>query len=224
MDDDEETTVEDEREIELTSISAIFPEIVLDKEDPFSASIDLPVTPYKPLAVRFTQSLEDVTHEYPPSLPSLDSIPARRVSDSKTSRKSTDLISTNNTTYLAHLPPLHLRISLPEGYPATHPPVFALSTSPAWLPIHMLEQLRADGERLWEDFGHDQVVFAYIDHLQQAAENAFGILEERGALEISRECKVALTNYDTKAKRAIFERETFDCGICLGNYPSAAKK
>jgi len=122
----------------------------------------------------------------------------------------------NDLNYLSHLPPLHLKIVLPDGYPAICPPTFDLSTSPSWLSDEVFDRLRADGERLWEEFGHDQVVFAFIDHLQQAAENAFGVLSDTTKnLEISQDHKIALLDYNIKAERAAFEKETFDCGICL---------
>lgn len=78
---------------------------------------------------------------------------------------------------------------------------------------------------MWEEFGHDQVVYAYIDHLQQAAENAFGIVdsgegnrEGETRLQMSPEHKIAILDYDMKAKKDAFEKETFECGICLGKW------
>ena len=66
---------------------------------------------------------------------------------------------------------------------------------------------------LWEENGHDQVLYTYIDHLMEAAEKAFGVHD---VLEVSPELKVALLDFDLKAKRAKFEKETFECGVCLG--------
>ena len=94
--------------------------------------------------------------------------------------------------------------------------MFDLSTTPQWLPTAVLERLQADGTRLWEELGHDQVVFAYIDHLQQGAENTFGVLNGNETLQVSQELKIALLDFDINAKRAAFEKETFTCGVCLG--------
>jgi E3 ubiquitin-protein ligase RNF14 len=164
---DSPPALEDEREVELSSIAAIFPEIILDPQDPFSASIDLPVVPSYPLPVVFPESLESVT-----------------LSVDAGAEPATE------THYLSHLPDLRLEITLPEGYPASSAPHFRISTSPQWLPGAILEQLKIDGQRLWEDLGHDQVVFAYIDHLQQAAEDTFGVLGESEYLQVSPDHKI----------------------------------
>jgi E3 ubiquitin-protein ligase RNF14 len=68
---------------------------------------------------------------------------------------------------------------------------------------------------MWEEFGHSQVVFAYIDHLQQSAENAFGMVADGETLEILQDYKISLLDYDVKATQAAFEKETFDCSVCL---------
>jgi E3 ubiquitin-protein ligase RNF14 len=192
MTDDMASGMEDEREIELSSISAIFPEIVLDPLHPFSASIDLPVTPSTPLPVAFPE-----------------------ITDTADQARD-DLDTQLETHHLSHLPGLRLRISLPKGYPGSTPPVFDLSITPQWLSPAVLERLRADGTRLWDEFGHDQIVFAYIDHLQQAAENTFGVLVGNEPVHISQDYKIALLDFDINAKRAAFEKETFTCGVCLG--------
>ena len=40
---------DDEREEELSSIAAIFPELIINPSNPFAACIDIPVTPASPL-------------------------------------------------------------------------------------------------------------------------------------------------------------------------------
>lgn len=187
-----DTDGDDERQTELDSIIAIFPEIVLDSAKQFAASIDIPVTPLSPVPVTFPASSDGST---------LESI-------------NTELPA--ETHNLNHLPSLHLQIILPEGYPSQTAPIFQLCTVPAWLSQDILTRLEGEGTRLWEEFGHDQVVYAYIDHIQQAAENAFGVLESSPHLEVSQEHKISLLDFDIKAKRTAFETETFDCGICLG--------
>lgn len=201
MEDDSAPLGEDEREIELFTIVAIYPELLIDSEDPFSATLDLPVIPTTPLAVLFPA----VADGAPPTL-----IHANAPADA--TNAPVDLHR------LSYLPPLHVEINLPEGYPAEKAPIFHLSTSPPWLLKDSLENLEAYGSQLWEELGHDQTVFAYIDHLQQAAENAFGVQENDAALNISLDCKIALLDFEIKAKRAAFEKETFDCGICLGRF------
>jgi E3 ubiquitin-protein ligase RNF14 len=196
MNDDMSTEPEDERETELSSISAIFPELLLHSQEPFSASIDIPVTPSLPLQVAFPEASDGVP------------VAIIDTEGGKEPRRETHLLS--------HLPSIHLEITLPEGYPATNPPSFKLSTSPQWLSGAVLDRLVSDGLRLWEEFGHGQVVYAYIDHLQQAAESSFGILGDSEYLQVSQDLKISLLDFDIKAKRAAFEKETFDCGVCLG--------
>ncbi|KAH0263459.1 hypothetical protein KCU84_g21401, partial [Aureobasidium melanogenum] len=48
--------IEDEREEELSTISAIYPELLVDPNDPFAASLHLPVNPSSPLALRFSSA------------------------------------------------------------------------------------------------------------------------------------------------------------------------
>jgi E3 ubiquitin-protein ligase RNF14 len=64
--------------------------------------------------------------------------------------------------------------------------------------------------------GRDMVGFTYIDHIQQAAENVFGLVGNKGGLEVDSQYKIAILDYDIKARRAAFEKETFACGVCLG--------
>ncbi|RDW89175.1 hypothetical protein BP6252_01207 [Coleophoma cylindrospora] len=196
MDDD------DEREIELSSITAIYPEIILNPEDPFSAYIELPVHPTNPVTVSFPASYEGPGDINTPPHPTI--------------LQENGLEPSNNieSHNLEYLPALQLRIRLPDGYPADKPPRFELSTSPAWLSEETLERLVADGERLWEELGHDQVVFTYIDHLQQAAETGFGTIEGE-VLQVPQEHKISLLDYDLNEAQAAFERGTFECGVCL---------
>lgn len=209
---DDTADMEDEREIELSSIAAIFPEIALDPLDPFSVSIDLPVTPSLPLPVVFPELSEGLNNTRNDPEPQLE-LPFRLRNDR---HDRNDPETRLETHYLSHLPSLHLRINLPKGYPSSQPPVFDLSTTPQWLSTTVLARLQADGINLWEELGHDQVVFAYIDHLQQGAENTFGVLEGGETLQVSQDLKIALLDFDINAKRAAFEKETFTCGVCLG--------
>jgi E3 ubiquitin-protein ligase RNF14 len=81
--------------------------------------------------------------------------------------------------------------------------------------------LENDGKRLWEELGRDQVIFAYIDHLQQAAEKAFDLFDLDGdgpPFGVAQDMEIALLSFDRKEKREEFERGTFECGVCLGNY------
>ncbi|KAI1438881.1 RWD-domain-containing protein [Xylaria sp. CBS 124048] len=179
MDEDE-----DARDIELSTISAIYPEVQLDETDPHSFSVELPVTLSRPLTVLFPAVTPAAVEEV----------------DSQT---------------LLNLPALRVNVTLPDGYPQNEPPNVTISTSPPWLSDDRLRKLETDVIKLWEDIGRDQVIFTYIDDLQRASEDVFGLADSEGTLEVPPEHKIALLDYDGNAKRIAFEKETFVCGICL---------
>ena len=192
---------DDPREVELECISAIFPEIVLGT-DPFTASLEIPVHPTIPVKVVFPVSAE---------LAPLPTPPYSETSDEARQANQEVNLETHNLNYL---PSLHLHLVLPEGYPAERPPIFRLSTSPEWLSEEQIENLQVKGAHMWEENGRTEMVFDYIDSLQQAAENAFGCGEGK-EFEVPQEYKITLLDYDIKATQAAFEKETFDCGVCL---------
>lgn len=190
---------EDTREVELSTIAAIFPEeLKIDDHDPFTFNIELAVSLSKPLVVKF------------PALS--ESTPAVHLPGS-----TTQAVNEVDSQELSNLPSLQLRISLPEGYPREKPPSVRISTVPPWLSEEIITRLEGDASRLWEEIGRDQVVFTYIDDVQQSAEMVFGLVNEDNTLEVGPEHKIAILDYDIEAKRKAFEKGSFDCGICLGN-------
>lgn len=214
---DELEESEDERAIELSSIAAIYPEIVIEPLEPFSASIEINVEPIKPLAVVFPPSADGA-----PPLAVLTPPTSDETEGAPLARRAFQVEHLNldgpahDVTHLSHLPPLKLKIWLPDGYPTHKPPIFDVFTEPLWLPNGKLEELRAAGHTIWEDTGRDQVVFSYIDYLREAAERGFDLLGHKENLEISQSLKISLLDFDLQAKRAKFEQETFECGVCLG--------
>jgi E3 ubiquitin-protein ligase RNF14 len=118
---------------------------------------------------------------------------------------------------LSHLPPLCIEISLPEGYPAHKPPFVKLTTNPPWIPDIVLQKLETDGKLLWEEYGDMPMLFAYVSQLQEAAETAFGLADnpDEGPLKLPSPLKTALLDLNNQIKRETFEKETFDCGVCL---------
>jgi E3 ubiquitin-protein ligase RNF14 len=215
-----EEPIEDEREIGLSSICAIFPELAISPSDPFAASITLPLSPAKPLAIVFPPLTENTP---PTALPTPPSSHGFDQDNNEATRgdpqRGVVEGAAQDIHHLSHLPPLALQIKLPEGYPANEPPILDLSTSPPWLPKEALLGLQDDGKRLWEELGRDQVIYAYIDHLQQAAERAFDLGMDDLPFKVAQDMKIALLDFDIRGKREEFERETFECGVCLGNYP-----
>lgn len=112
---------------------------------------------------------------------------------------------------LEYLPPLHVRIDLPVEYPAETPPSIKLSTTPPWLPNDSIQKLSEEAHLLWEEYGGGQMLFAYVSYLQEAAESAFGLVE----LRLPSSTKTDLLSYSKRMKRELFDKETFDCEVCL---------
>ncbi|KAH7360089.1 RWD domain-containing protein [Rhexocercosporidium sp. MPI-PUGE-AT-0058] len=196
--------MDDERQEELDCIAAIFPEILVDPENPFSVSMEIPVHPTSPVKVLFPASSDGLIPTPPLSVHSdqedhLAPVPANAVESQN----------------LSYLPSLQLRITLPDEYPEKNAPVFELSANPAWISRKSLDELQEKGEEMWEEAGRSSVVYGYIDFLQQEAENAFGFATEERNLEVPQDFKISLLDYDIKATQAAFEKETFDCGVCL---------
>ena len=191
---------DDARGTELETLEAIFPEIRrADANDPFIFQFEIPVEPVKPVMVTF---------------------PAAETSTIAGSYASAHLlqhvVTKQDSQQISYLPSLSLRIALPEGYPSDLPPQVKLSTEPQWLSADILAKLEDDGQRLWEEAGRDMIAYTYIDHLQRAAEDVFGTATDEGVITVDSAHKLAILDYDTKAKQSAFARETFDCGICLG--------
>jgi len=200
--------MEDERQTELDCIAAIFPEIEIDPENQFCATIDIPVHPTAPVKVVFPAASDGggAALLTPPG-----SATSGQEKEDNADGNANNVASHN----LSYLPSLQLRITLPEGYPEEKPAKFELSTSPQWISRSHLDDLERTGEQMWEEAGRSLVVFGYIDSLQQAAENAFGFSENGRTLEIPQDFMISLLDYDIKSTQAAFENETFDCGVCL---------
>lgn len=199
----------DLRLTELETLAAIFPEIRLSQGAQYSFELELPVEPAQPVTVVFpaASSASNATHDGPAG----DTMPT--ISLVRNTTSATDPV---DSLLVSHLPPLSLRITLPNGYPGDKAPLVSLSTAPQWLASASLRALEDDGPRLWEEAGRDMVVYTYIDHLQREAENVFGTISAEGVLEMNPQHKLAVLDFDMNAQKAAFEKETFDCGICLG--------
>lgn len=199
-------TDDDVRTTELETLEAIYPELHRPDvaQDPYTFEIELPVQPAAPVTVRF------------PSTAGNDS--AIGVLSGPGQAAAQDAQPEEDSLQVTHLPALLLRITLPEGYPSDAPPEVRLSTHPPWLPRETLEKLENDAPRLWEEVGRDMVAYTYIDHVHRAADDVFGTVAADGSLKIDAQHKLAVLDHDIKAKKEVFEKGTFDCGICLGRF------
>ncbi|RAK79678.1 RBR-type E3 ubiquitin transferase [Aspergillus fijiensis CBS 313.89] len=215
-----ESVMEDDRSVELSSIAAIFPEITIDPVSPYKASLDIPVKPSRPVRVRFQQPQQQQQlpeNVFPAILTPPTSVDAGENGFPFKAEEQIIPAEPDNEVYIiSHFPPLCLEIELPEGYPAEQAPLFNLETNPAWLPSSTLSELVDDGKRLWEECGRDLVVYTYIDHLQQLCDTGFGSSgSSDGEMQLSRDLKIALLDFNNKAEQEMFEQETFECGVCL---------
>ena len=197
---------DDPRRVELETLEAIYPEIhhPHGSKDPFSFDIELPVQPEAPVTVTFPAA----------SAPAESAVAGPSSVAEKQQQAATR--PEIDSLQVSHLPALSVRISLPEGYPAESPPVVHISTNPQWLPRKTLARLENDGPRLWEEMGRDMVAYTYSDHVPRAADDVFGAITAEGTLEVDAQHKLAVLDHDIKAKKEAFEKETFDCGVCLG--------
>ncbi|KAI9790643.1 MAG: translation termination inhibitor protein itt1 [Peltula sp. TS41687] len=205
--------VDDERETELSSITAIFPEAVIALEDPFSLSIEIPVTSDKPIRIASLPSSDDDgpagTLPTPPTSED-DGRPALKAPIGNGEAVQDEVCHVTN------LPPLSLRVTLPEGYPEKKPPLVDLTTTPSWLDRGKIGHLAGEAVGLWEELGQSPVIFTFIDHLQQAAERVFDLLGDgTDPIRVNAGIQNSLVDFDIKSKREKFERETFECGVCL---------
>ncbi|KAH9832792.1 RWD protein [Teratosphaeria destructans] len=194
--------MDDERVEELGSLEAIYPELVSDHSSS-TATLELAVTPTRPLLVRF---VPDTTSK------------GRTITIGANGSYTTAVTSAyiEKDIELAHLPPLCLQATLPVGYPAKTSPKVHVKVEQDWLPAEKLKELEGEAEKLWDEYGRCQILFAYIDYLQQSAERGFDLDQSAsGCLVLPSGYERSLVKFDADMKLATFNAGTYDCGICL---------
>lgn len=196
---------EDERDIELASLQAIYPELEVTDGESCAVSLEIEVAPSKKLATTFDAPTPYRTHTLP-TPPSSDG-------DGNHAEELPEVVAAHDTHELEYLPSLQLEIELPQDYPEGKPPAVRLRTEPAWVPEDVLGRLTKEAYRLWEEYDHSQVLFAYIDYLQQEAEQAF--TTSFSAFHLPHSLKTPLLDYSRMKALRKFNESTFDCGICL---------
>lgn len=187
----------DEREEELSSLAAIFPELRI--HDNYSASIDLPVTPDFPdgrgLLVGFRKQVKS-PHDEKRLFLDIDGRPELYHG-------------------FKYLPDLKLYITLPDGYPAETPPTATLQTDPDWAPRFVLDELEQRAVQLWEEYGQCQILYTYIDSLITSANDGFHLNDDGEAWELKPSYKTSLVDFNNAKAKSVFEAGTYNCGICL---------
>lgn len=203
--------MDDERQEELDTLSAIYPEVILDtgKKSHFSAILELPIVPTTPLLVRFIPTVPENSHL-------VRYLPIAGTTSTYTNAASNATAHVERDVELSHLPPLTLHMSLPDGYPATVAPKVELTTHLDWLPQEKITELEEEVARLWEDYGRCQILYTYIDLLQQATERAFDLRQSaQGCLTLPATRERELVAFDTKTRQEKFDAGTYGCGVCL---------
>jgi E3 ubiquitin-protein ligase RNF14 len=112
---------------------------------------------------------------------------------------------------VSHLPPICMSFELPESYPDETPPVVQLHTKLHWMPDSLARALIRTVATLWEEHGRSEMLYAYIAHVQEGAESAFGMKE----LLVTGDMLAALRKFDRIAKVEDFNKGTYECGVCL---------
>jgi E3 ubiquitin-protein ligase RNF14 len=180
----------DERQVEIETIQSIYPELIIDEQNPARATLELPVELAEPLPVVFVAANGSTPAE-------AEGVQGR-------------------VHPITYLPNLHVNITLPKGYPTEKPPAVTLATAPQWLPTETIHLLLEDVTRLWEELGRDQVLYAFIDHIQELSRSAFNLCNEKeGPLKLPAELEVELLDFDIQATKRVFDCRTYDCGVCL---------
>lgn len=189
----------DERDEELETLAAIYPELKISDHDQYSISLELAVTPSTPLLVRFIPETEK-----------------HCIIDINGKTVTNGIAHIERDVLLSHLPSLCLELELPASYPLHSPPKIRLSTAQSWIPVDKLKELETELEKLWEEYGHCQVLYIYIDYLQQCAERGFDLSQSaEGCLTLPTTQEQDLVNFDEATRLAVFEAGTYDCGVCL---------
>ena len=199
-----EDVSDDERAEELQTIKAIYPELVISADDPFSASLDLLVIPSFPISINVLPAADDSRGALRNghTNPAAESVPA------------SGSLAASDARQLSYMPPLTMDIKLPEGYPSGKFPQSNLSSS--WIPKKKLRELEDRLRSLWEENGRNAVIYDYIDYLQQLSEKAFEVdLSWDTVSQGGQRLEVSLLDYDLKMRKAKFDEETFECGICI---------
>jgi E3 ubiquitin-protein ligase RNF14 len=175
----------DERETELAALLSIYPEMVCDKMDPYSVSLNLDIHLSDPIQIKVID--EDG--------------------------------NTNNqvNSFISDIPTVKVRIKLPKGYPSDRPPEVRLRSDPDWLSAEKLRSLEQEAIDLWESWGHVEVIFTYLDTLNEQGQDAFGLRDKAAgnAILLSGPKYLEIMSFQAKARKARFNQQTFSCEVCL---------
>ncbi|KAF4556698.1 IBR domain-containing protein [Elsinoe fawcettii] len=174
--------MDDEREEEITSLSSIFPEIVVNPDQPHTISLDIQVAPSEEVTV-ISEHVNGV-----------------------------ELDTGFEASVVKHLPPLRLKATLLDGYPDNVFPRVQLEARPAWIGDKVLRDLENECRTLWEEYGRCQILYTYIDHVQQAAERFFDLPH---TITVKRYLREELVEFSQVRDKEIFEGSSYDCGVCL---------
>jgi E3 ubiquitin-protein ligase RNF14 len=208
----DDTESEDERDIELSALAAIFPELVVEPvvDDERKAHLDIEVNLDTPITVDFAPLSRQNTQASHLSVRE-DTTPIKDTVDQLRSESGKPHVS------LVHLPSLTCHITLQPSYPTSTAPIISLNSHTPWLPDRKIRKLEQQVTTLWEENGRSVVLYDYFDWLGQSSRAAFDITNTptSATLILSRELEAPLLDFDLQAKKRKFAGETIDCGVCL---------
>jgi E3 ubiquitin-protein ligase RNF14 len=112
---------------------------------------------------------------------------------------------------VSNLPSIRFTFNLPNNYPEEAPPTVILETSPSWLPAVVKQDLEAAAATIWESVSRSENLFRFVLHIEDESCTAFGLQK----LSVVSELIPQLLEFDRTAKKEMFDKEPFECGICL---------
>ncbi|KAF8471980.1 RWD domain-containing protein [Kalaharituber pfeilii] len=118
----------------------------------------------------------------------------------------------NESRTISHFPPIQATFTLPPDYPCNAPPVVKLES--VWVTESTISKIQSELLDLWRDT-KDQVLYAIIDHLVQAALRAFDQADSGNPLVLPECLEADISSFNKKALKEEFNKGTYVCGVCL---------
>jgi E3 ubiquitin-protein ligase RNF14 len=112
---------------------------------------------------------------------------------------------------VSYLPSLILTFTLPDNFPEDAPPSVKLVSTGSWLPADVLSDLEANTAALWEEYGHCDILGAYILEVTDVINSNFGL----DHIDADHDTFSTLIEFDRKAKHDDFKKSSHECSICF---------
>lgn len=113
------------------------------------------------------------------------------------------------TVKISHLPPLTLRVVLPESYPSKLPPKFTLYSP--WLHLSLLSKLCKKLDELWAENKGQEILFTWVAFLQDETLEFLHIQENLNVNYIYTYYKETLEKAQNNQKNRIIDNSGKEC-------------